>query len=70
MRVLLIEDDRMMARSIELMLPRNPDQAAAKLGTLRELQRDALAEMRSLIFELRPGSLAEDGLVRALQLHQ
>jgi PAS domain S-box-containing protein len=59
----------LLTRSIELMLPRSPEQAGAKLGTLRELQRDALAEMRSLIFELRPGSLAEDGLVRALRTH-
>jgi PAS domain S-box-containing protein len=59
----------LLTRSIELMLPRDPAQAAAKLATLRELQRDALAEMRSLIFELRPGSLAEDGLVRALRTH-
>ena len=59
----------LLTRSIELMLPRDPEQAEAKLATLRELQRDALAEMRSLIFELRPGSLAEDGLVRALRTH-
>jgi signal transduction histidine kinase len=59
----------LLTRSIELMLPRDEAQAAAKLVTLRELQRDALAEMRSLIFELRPGSLSEDGLVRALRTH-
>jgi signal transduction histidine kinase len=36
---------------------------------LRELQREALAEMRALIFELRPGNLEQDGLVRALKTH-
>jgi signal transduction histidine kinase len=34
---------------------------------LAELTRGALAEMRALIFELRPGALAEEGLVAALQ---
>ena len=36
---------------------------------LRELQKDALAEMRTLIFELRPSSLENDGLVQALRTH-
>jgi signal transduction histidine kinase len=34
---------------------------------LAELTRGALAEMRALIFELRPGALAEEGLVAALR---
>jgi PAS domain S-box-containing protein len=59
----------LLTRSIELLLTRDPDDAMAKLANLRELQRDALAEMRSLIFELRPGSLADDGLVHALRTH-
>jgi signal transduction histidine kinase len=33
---------------------------------LHELTRGALAEMRALIFEMRPGALAEEGLVAAL----
>lgn len=56
-------------RTAELLLERDPAQAKVKLGELRELQRDALAEMRALIFELRPGSLEEDGLVAALRRH-
>jgi PAS domain S-box-containing protein len=56
-------------RAVELLLARDPTAAAAKLGELRELQRDALAEMRGLIFELRPGSLEQDGLVQALRTH-
>jgi PAS domain S-box-containing protein len=59
----------LVTRSIELLLERDPAQAAERLGTLRELQRDALAEMRALIFELRPGSLERDGLVQALRTH-
>ena len=41
----------------------DPAAARDQLGQLRELQREALAEMRALIFELRPGNLEQDGLV-------
>ena len=37
------------------------------VGRLRTLTAGALAEMRALIFELRPGALAEEGLVSALR---
>jgi signal transduction histidine kinase len=40
--------------------------AAREVEQLRELTAGALAEMRALIFELRPGALAEEGLVAAL----
>ena len=43
--------------------------ASEKLAVLRDLQRDALAEMRSLVFELRPGGIAEQGLEHALRTH-
>ncbi len=56
-------------RSIELLLPQDRDAALEKFEELRELQREALAEMRSLIFELRPGSLERDGLAQALRTH-
>jgi two-component system, NarL family, sensor histidine kinase UhpB len=56
-------------RTLELLLERDPEAARAKLGELRELQKDALAEMRTLIFELRPSSLESDGLVQALRTH-
>ena len=56
-------------RSIELLLPRDRDAALEKFEELRQLQREALAEMRSLIFELRPGSLERDGLAQALRTH-
>ncbi|MGZ4746870.1 MAG: histidine kinase [Oryzihumus sp.] len=39
---------------------------AQEVGRLRELTQGALAEMRALIFELRPGALAEEGLASAL----
>ena len=41
----------------------------SKLDELSELGRDALAEMRSLILELRPGNLAEAGFTPALRTY-
>jgi signal transduction histidine kinase len=40
--------------------------AAAQVGQLHALTQAALAEMRALIFEVRPGALAEEGLAQAL----
>jgi PAS domain S-box-containing protein len=57
------------ARALELLLDRDPDAAKQKLAELRELQKDALAEMRTLIFELRPQGLETDGLAQALRNH-
>jgi PAS domain S-box-containing protein len=59
----------LISRSIEMLLDRDPDAARGQLGQLRDLQREALAEMRALIFELRPGNLEQEGLVRALKTH-
>ena len=59
----------LVSRSVEMLLETDPDAARAHLVQLRELQREALAEMRALIFELRPGNLESDGLVRALKTH-
>ncbi len=42
------------------------DPARAEVARLHELTKGALAEMRALIFELRPGALAEEGLGAAL----
>jgi signal transduction histidine kinase len=39
---------------------------AEELSEIGQLTRSALAEMRALIFELRPGALAEEGLAAAL----
>lgn len=43
------------------------DPAAREVTQLRELTAGALAEMRALIFELRPGALEEEGLLAALR---
>jgi signal transduction histidine kinase len=47
------------------------DQASAResLTQVRDLTRTALAEMRALLFELRPAALAEHDLVQALREH-
>jgi PAS domain S-box-containing protein len=56
-------------RTLELLLETDPELVPTKVAELRELQQDALAEMRTLIFELRPSSLESDGLVQALRTH-
>jgi two-component system, NarL family, sensor kinase len=43
------------------------DEARAALGQIRDLTRGALAEMRALLFELRPVALGEQGLAHALR---
>ena len=61
------------ARTAERALTHTGQQAyeavARELAQVGELSRTALAEMRALIFELRPGGLAEEGLVSALTKH-
>ncbi len=59
----------LITRSTELLVDRDVTAAKEKLGSLRDLQREALAEMRALIFELRPGNLESDGLLPALRTH-
>jgi signal transduction histidine kinase len=47
-----------------------PDGALGRsLEQLHDLTQSALAEMRALIFELRPGALSEEGLAAALLKH-
>ncbi len=48
---------------------REPGRADGRLGQVLALAEAGLAEMRALIFELRPESLAAEGLVAALE-HQ
>lgn len=59
----------LVTRSTELLVDRDPASAKERLGALRDLQREALAEMRALIFELRPGNIENDGLLPALRTH-
>jgi len=55
------------ARTARTLLDRDPAQAVAPLDYVLQLAGAGLAEMRALIFELRPESLASEGLVAALE---
>jgi signal transduction histidine kinase len=55
------------ARTARTLLDRNPSRLAEPLDYVLSLAEAALTEIRSLIFELRPESLENDGLVAALQ---
>ena len=51
------------------LLDRDPGAAGVQLQRLQQLARDALDELGSLVFELRPPDLARDGLAGALRKH-
>ena len=57
------------ADAAALLVESDPEKAKEQLGEVRELVRSAMAEMRSLIFELRPADVAADGLAATLQKH-
>ncbi len=59
----------LISRAAEKSLATDPAGAGEKLSQLRDLASEALREMRALIFEMRPGSLAEEGLAMALRKH-
>lgn len=52
----------LIAEVLPRIYQRDPEQAAARLEELRQLTRGALAEMRTLLLELRPAALAEANL--------
>lgn len=51
------------------LMERRPERSAALITRAQEMAAEALAEMRSLIFELRPSALQEKGLAMALTNH-
>ncbi|MBX3060942.1 MAG: histidine kinase, partial [Anaerolineae bacterium] len=55
------------ARTARVQLERDPAQAVEPVEYVLSLAEAGLAEMRALIFELRPESLATEGLVAALE---
>ena len=57
------------AGTARMLLEQRKPGVAAKLDEVSALAREALGEMRSLIFELRPGNLTEEGFVSALRKH-
>jgi signal transduction histidine kinase len=63
----------LQARAVQLATQRQGEDAqrlvVRGVTELRELTQGALAEMRALIFQLRPGALHEEGLVAAVRKH-
>jgi len=63
----------LQTRALELALQQRGEDPNGRvgrgLGELKELTRGALAEMRALIFQLRPDALHEDGLIVAVRRH-
>ena len=57
------------ARSAQEMLAKDPSQLREPLDYILRLSEAALAEMRALIFELRPEALEREGLTGALKHH-
>jgi signal transduction histidine kinase len=57
------------AEAAGTLLESDPDAARAQVGKLRTLAQEALDELRSLMFELRPPDLERDGLGGTLRKH-
>ena len=57
------------AEAAATLLERDPEAARDQVAKLQSLAREALEELRSLVFELRPPELARDGLAGALRKH-
>ena len=57
------------AEAAATLLDRDAAGARAQVGKLQEIAKQALDELRSLIFELRPPDLVQDGLCGALRKH-
>jgi signal transduction histidine kinase len=51
------------------MIDRDTTEAKAQLRRLQQLTREAMEELRSLIFELRPPEAESEGLTTALRKH-
>jgi signal transduction histidine kinase len=57
------------AESAATLVDRDPAEAKAELERLQTLAREAMDELRSLVFELRPPVLESEGLATALRKH-
>ena len=57
------------AEAAETLLERDPGAAAEQVAKLQALAQEALDELRTLVFELRPPDLERDGLGGALRKH-
>jgi signal transduction histidine kinase len=59
----------LLAQVLPALWTAQPEEATRSLDELRRLSKEALAEMRALLFQLRPVALEEEGLVEALRRH-
>jgi signal transduction histidine kinase len=57
------------AQSAATLFDRDPDSARGQVEKLQELTQDAIQELRSLIFQLRPAAVESEGLAAALAKH-
>jgi signal transduction histidine kinase len=57
------------AQSAATLLERDRERAGQQVLKLQELAQDAIQELRSLIFQLRPVAVESDGLAAALSKH-
>jgi signal transduction histidine kinase len=57
------------AESASTLLDRDPDRVPEQLERLRDLAQEAMDELRSLVFELRPAALDAEGLATTLRKH-
>ncbi len=60
---------RLTADAAAALITTDTDRAATELAAVRRLAREASAELRAVLAELRPPALSEDGLVAALHKH-
>jgi signal transduction histidine kinase len=59
----------LITRSAVILQKRDPEQVPEKLAELQDLAQNALNEMRSLVTQLRPLSISDDGLIMVLKKH-
>jgi len=59
----------LITRTALILAEKDPEQVPARLTQLNDLAQGALTEMRTLISQLRPVTVADDGLIEALQRH-
>jgi signal transduction histidine kinase len=57
------------AEAAAMLLERDADEAQEEVRRLQALAQEALDELRSLVFELRPASVEDEGLATALRKH-
>lgn len=60
---------RLTASAAGALLDKEPGRARIEVQRIQDLASEALGELRSVIWELRPAELADDGLVAVLRQH-